>query len=424
MSFTLEQSQLAAAEPSSENVPPPERRRRNTSQFRAEDAYALVGAFVAALSVTTLAYRTLLPLSGPVGFVIVTWLTYIALYAVLLSVSQPGQAVKDKVAAVAVQSVALVMVGVLALTIGYIIYRGWPAMRHRNFYTKDMATARPTDTVTEGLKRAGVEHGIVATLEQITLSTIMTVPVGLACAVLLNEIPGRFTRVVRTVTEAMTALPSIVAGLFIFATYILLLHGPKSGFAASLALSIMMLPIIIRSADVVLRLVPGTLKEASLALGAGNLRTLWQVTLPTARSGLATAVILGMARGIGETSPVLITAGVATHVNFNPFTGPQPSLPLLTLLLTRSSSNSYVARGFGAGGTLLVLVLLLFVIARTIGGRGPGNLSDRQQKRAMAASRRDLARWETRATLATGQFPPAPLEEANVTRIEPPESSP
>ncbi|MDX6210140.1 MAG: phosphate transport system permease protein, partial [Frankiales bacterium] len=316
--------------------------------------------------------------------------------AFLLALSLPGPLVKDKVAAVVVQTVAVVMLAALSSAVVYLSYRAVPAMSHWNFFTKDMSTARPTDSVATGLSRAGVEHGIVATLEQITIATGITVPLGLTCAVLLNEIPGRFSRVVRTVTEAMTALPSIVAGLFIFATYILLFHGPKSGFAASLALSIMMLPIIIRSADVVLRLVPSTLKEASLALGAGQLRTLLQVTLPTARSGLATAVILGMARGIGETSPVLITAGVGTHLNLNALSGPQPSLPLLTLLLTRSPSDSYVARGFGAGGTLLLLVLVLFITARAIGGRGPGNLSGRQQRRAAAASARDLRRLDQR----------------------------
>ncbi|MDX6257955.1 MAG: phosphate transport system permease protein [Frankiales bacterium] len=392
-----------------------QRPRRRTSAFRPEDAYAVVGAFIAALSLTALTYTTLAPLSGPVGFVVVTWLVFVAVYAVLLALSLPAPAVKDKVAAVVVQSVALVMVAALVTTLGYLAYRAWPAMVHLNFYLNDMSNARPTDSVATGLSRAGVAHGIVATLEQISIATAITVPVGLSCAVLLNEIPGRFSRIVRTVTEAMTALPSIVAGLFIFTTWILILGQPKSGFAAALALSIMMLPIIIRSADVVLRLVPSTLKEASLALGAGNLRTLWQVTLPTARSGLATAVILGMARGIGETSPVLITAGVATHLNVNPLSGPQPSLPLLALLLTRSPSNSYVDRGFGAAGTLMVLVLVLFIAARAIGGRGPGNLSPRQQRRAASASRKDLERWEQADRAVAGPG----LAEQNVTVVDP-----
>ena len=119
----------------------------------------------------------------------------------------------------------------------------------------------------------------------------------------MTEVGGRFARVVRTVVEAMTALPSIVAGLFIYTVLILGLGFPRSGFAAAMALSVMMLPIIARASDVVLRVVPGGLREASLALGASRWRTVWHVVLPTARPGLATALILGVARGIGETSP-------------------------------------------------------------------------------------------------------------------------
>ena len=217
----------------------------------------------------------------------------------------------------------------------------------------------------------------------------------------------------RTVVEAMTALPSIIAGLFIYAFYILTFHGPKSGFAAALALTVMMLPIIIRAADVVLRLVPGSLKEASLALGAGQWRTLWHVTLPTARSGLATAVILGMARGIGETSPVLLTAGVTPYVNHNPFEGPQVSLPLQTLLMTRSPYKPYIARGFGAAAVLMMIVLVLFILARKIGGRGPGNLTKRQLARAVAASRRDMVRLERAAATIT------PEPATHVVLLEP-----
>ena len=364
--------------------------RRRTSSYRPEDAYAIVGALVAALSLTTLVYRMLAPLSGPIGFVIVNWAVFIALYALLVSVGLPTPVVKDRVAAAVATSIALLLLSTLALVIFYVIGRGVSGMRHVNFYTHDMAGVGPL----QGLDVGGIEAGEIGTLEQITLATLMTVPVGLTCAVFLSEIGGTFARVVRTVVEAMTALPSIIAGLFIYAFYILTFHLPKSGFAAALALSIMMLPIIIRAADVVLRLVPSSLKEASLALGASQWRTVWRVTLPTARSGLATAVILGMARGIGETSPVLLTAGSTTFINHNPFNGPQVSLPLLTLEMTRSPYKPYIARGFGAAATLMVIVLVLFVAARMLGGRGPGNLSPRQQARATAASQRDLARFE------------------------------
>src|SRR5581483_10099411 len=113
-----------------------------------------------------------------------------------------------------------------------------------------------------------------------------------------------------------------------YALLILTLGLPKSGFAASLALFVTMMPIIARACEVVLRLVPGTLREASYALGSSQWRTVWNVILPTARSGLATAVVLGMARGIGETAPVLVVSGVTNGMNANPLQGPQVSLPL------------------------------------------------------------------------------------------------
>jgi phosphate transport system permease protein len=194
----------------------------------------------------------------------------------------------------------------------------------------------------------------------------------------------------------MTALPSILAGLFIFATWILILGFERSGLAASIAMSIMMLPIIIRSADVVLRLVPGNLREASSALGAPHWRTVWHVVLPTARSGLTTAVILGVARGIGETAPVLLTAGFTSTMNVNPLRNPMVSLPLAAFEFVRSPQPALIARGFATAAFLMFLVLVLFSLARMVGGRPAGRLSKGQAKRAAAHSRKDLARFEAR----------------------------
>ena len=210
----------------------------------------------------------------------------------------------------------------------------------------------------------------------------------------LNQIPGRFSRFVRTIVEAMTALPSIVAGLMVYAVWVLQLGMEKSGLAAGFAISVMMLPIVIRAADVVLRLVPGTLTEAAEALGAPRWRTVWHVVLPTARSGLATAVILGTARGIGETSPVLLTAGFTAATNYDPLHGPMISLPLAVFSFVRSPEPAMIARGFGAAAVLMALVLVLFVIARVIGGRGPGQQTRRQSRRTTRASRRDAARFD------------------------------
>lgn len=366
--------------------------RRVLGQVRDSDVLALVGSALAGVAATWLLFTRLLPFSGALGWVVCAWVLFVAFYALAVSFDESGQAVVDRVVAVVVQSLALLLLATLVLVITYVLGRGVKALVHLNFFVEDLSRTGPVEPLTRG----GIVHGIVGTLQQITVALVVTVPLGLTCAVYLNEFRGPYVRFVRTVVEAMTALPSIVAGLFVYATYILKLGMDKSGSAAALALSVMMLPIVVRAADVVIRLVPGNLKEASYALGAGQWRTVWTVTLPTARSGLATAVILGTARGIGETSPVLLTAGFAQGVNANPFDGPQVSLPLLAFELVKSPSAEMISRGFGAAATLLVLVLGLFVAARAIGGRGAGNLSPRQQRRRAAGSRADAERFVRR----------------------------
>jgi phosphate transport system permease protein len=197
-------------------------------------------------------------------------------------------------------------------------------------------------------------------------------------------------RPVRTIVNAMTALPSIVAGLLIYALAVLALGLPESGFAASLAIAIVMLPTVTRASEVVLRVVPGTLREASFALGASHWRTVWKVILPTARSGLTTAVVLAMARGIGETAPVLLTAGFTNDMNADPFHGWQATLPtyIITDILDNGQFPNYVARAFGAGFALMLIVVVLFAIARFLGGGRPGELSKRQIRKL----RREAAR--------------------------------
>ncbi|MEV7281487.1 phosphate ABC transporter permease PstA [Streptomyces sp. NPDC093111] len=367
--------------------------RRSTSAVRASDLLAVAGAAVGALALTTLLFAWVAPFDTALGFVVVAYLLFVALYAVLVSLDETGPAVRDKVAAVLWQSLAALLLSALLLVVGYTLWRGRSALVHLNFLTEDMSGTGPLQPLSEG----GVLHAVVGTLEQIALALGITVPLGLACAVFLNEVPGRYARFVRTVVEAMTALPSIVAGLFVYATVILILGLEKSGAAASLALGVMMLPIVIRAADVVIRLVPGSLREASYALGASQWRTVWTVVLPTSRSGLTTAVILGTARGIGETSPVLLTSGATAELNANALSGPQVSLPLATFQLVSSPQPSLIARGFGSAALLMALVLLLFVVARVIGGRAPGELTRGQRHRRVVASRRDAARMAARA---------------------------
>ena len=259
------------------------------------------------------------------------------------------------------------------------------------------------------------------------VSVAITVPLGLTTAVFLGEVGGRFARFVRTIVEAMTALPSVVAGLFIYAAVIIAITRQFNGFAAALAITVLMLPIMIRSADVVLRLVPGNLREAGLALGAGQWAVVWYVVLPTVRSGLTTAIILGTAHGIGETAPVLLTAGVTSNLNINPFSGPMTSLPLAALEFVKNSQNTMKARGFATAAVLLVLVLILFLIARKIGGQEPGKLTPVQraklgQRSRVTAAR--MARNSQRATAARSLSSPVGEPEPSRTELDPHPQSP
>ena len=172
-----------------------------------------------------------------------------------------------------------------------------------------------------------------------------------------------FRSPVRMIVDAMSAIPSIVAGLFVFAAFILALGGQLSGFAASLALSVLMLPTVTRTTEVVLRLVPGGLREAGLALGATEWKTTRYVVLPTARSGIVTAVILGVARVIGETAPLLLTTLGATAMNVNPFEGKQSALPLYVYRLFQLPQEVAIQRAWTGALVLLMLVLVLFVTA-------------------------------------------------------------
>lgn len=337
---------------------------RRTIGVRISDVLAMAGAAVASLSVTIVLFSWIAPLTGGIAFVVVGYVLFLGFYALLVAIDESAAVVRDRLIAAVVHSLAFLVIATLVFVVVFSFVRGAKAIPHLNFFTQDMALTGPLDPLTQG----GVLHAVAGSLIQITIALVITIPLGLTTALFLGEIPGPFSRFVRTIVEAMTALPSIVAGLFIYASVILFLGVDKSGFAASLAISVMMLPIMIRSADVVLRLVPATLKEASLGLGAGQWQTVWRVVIPTSRSGLITAIILATARGIGETSPVLLTSGFTAGLNLDPLHGPMLSLPLAIFEFVKSPEPTMIARGFGTAIVLMLLVLVLFVIARLIGG--------------------------------------------------------
>ncbi len=377
--------------------------RRQIRQATSEDRFNLWGALVAGASLAILLFGWFTPLTGQVGWAIVAFLSFVGIYALLVSLRSNRQTVTDRVMTVLFVSAGVLLFAALVFVVAFAIVRGWDALWHANFFTQTMEFAGPLDPLTVG----GILHAIVGTLIQISIALAITIPLGVTTAVFLNEIGGKFARFVRTIADAMTALPSIVAGLFVYTAIITMVTHQRSGFAASLAITVMMLPIVIRASDVVLRLVAGNLREASYALGSTRWRTVWHVVLPTARSGLVTAVILGTARGVGETSPVLLTSGVTAVLNFNPFSGPMISLPLQVFDFVKSPEPTMIARGFGAAAVLVILVLTLFFLARMFGGKGPGQLSDRQRRKAAEGSMRDLRRItrETDPPMPKGRRP-------------------
>jgi phosphate transport system permease protein len=376
------------------NPPPPAALdvRRVTSARGLPDHILLAGAVLGGLSLAALITTRLLPSAGAGSFAVLAYLLFLVLYGVLVGLGDDGRTVRDRLASVIVHSLAGLALVALLFVVVFTFLRGREALSHLNFFTSDMQRAGPLDPLSVG----GIVHAAAGSLIEITIALLVTVPLGLACAVYLNETTGRLARFVRTVVEAMTALPSIVAGLFILASVVLTLGLARSGLAAGLAISVMMMPIVIRAADVVLRLVPGSLKEAALAMGAPRWRMVWHVVLPTARSGLTTALLLGTARGIGETSPVLLTAGFGSSLNVNPLSGPMVSLPLATFIFANSPEPTMIARGFGAAAVLLALVLVLFAVTRVIGGRPAGELSARAQRRRAEQSLRELERFTAR----------------------------
>ncbi|QKW08154.1 phosphate ABC transporter permease PstA [Streptomyces sp. NA04227] len=215
----------------------------------------------------------------------------------------------------------------------------------------------------------GIYHAIIGTLEQVGLATLMSVPIGLLVAIYLVEYGrGALAKAVTFFVDVMTGVPSIVAGLFILTLWNLALGFGYSGFAGSLALSILMIPVIVRSTEEMLKLVPNELREASLALGVPKWRTILKVVLPTSLGGITTGVMLAVARITGETAPVLLLVWGNPIINNNPFEGEQASLPLYIYQQFQNSAGSGAAydRAWAASLALIAIVMILNLVARGI----------------------------------------------------------
>ncbi len=265
--------------------------------------------------------------------------------------------------ATALMVLALVLVMIpLGLVLYTVIARG-ASVISRSFLTSPIPVQVAPANV------GGIGPAIVGTIEITGLATLMAVPLGVLGAIYLNEYGGNnpLARVIGFMADVMTGVPSIVMGLFIFSIWVL--HFGFSGFAGALALGCLMLPIVIRSSDEMLKLVPDPLREASYALGATRARVTLTVVLPTAIGGIVSGALLAVARAAGETAPLLFTILTVTTVNRNVFSGANTALPSQIFANATSPYVGAQARAWGAALTLIVIAFILMFVARFVTAR-------------------------------------------------------
>ena len=222
-----------------------------------------------------------------------------------------------------------------------------------------------------GMDAGGIYHAILGTLLITLGAAVISVPIGLLAAIYLVEYGrGPLARAVTFFVDVMTGIPSIVAGLFAYAVFALIFGpGIRMGIMGSVALSVLMIPVVVRSTEEMLRLVPNELREASYALGVPKWRTISKVVLPTSVAGITTGVMLSISRVIGETAPLLLTAGVATSMNYNLFDGRMMTLPVFAYSQYMNQgipAQAYIDRAWSAALVLIVIVMVLNLVARIV----------------------------------------------------------
>ncbi len=342
--------------------PPPTPRPR--VRFDHEGMVFTAYAAVAGVMIVSLLFW-LTPFDGLVAWVLSAYAVFLAIFWALTRRSVGTLRANDRVATVVMGTLGLGVVVPLCLIIGYVTLKGIRGL-NETFFTDTMETVGPLDPASAG----GAKHAVIGTLIQVGLATLISVPLGVLSAVYLNEVGGRMAKTVRFLVDSMSGVPSIVAGLFIYTIWVVQMGKGFSGLAAAFALSVLMLPTVTRTAEEMLKLVPGGLRESSLALGGSEWRTVWRVVLPSAKTGLVTAVILGIARVAGETAPLLMTSFGNDSVNTNPTVGPMSALPLFVYKQIRAPEANQIARAWTGALVLILLVLLLFVLARAIAALG------------------------------------------------------
>ncbi len=336
--------------------------------------WGLVASALGGIGLALLLFTVLKVLGGGT---VLTVVGAVVLFLVILAVAstavEGGRAARNRVATALIYSAFILALLPLASVVATLVQKGSSRL-DSDFFFHSMRNITAFDNT------GGAYHAIIGTLEQAGIATLLTVPLGILGAIYIVEYGrGRLANLIRFFVDVMTGIPSIVAGLFILAFWVLLIsphlsstgRPTYSGFAAALALAVLMLPTVTRSSEEMLRLVPASLREGAYALGIPKWRTILRVVLPTALPGVVTGVMLAIARAAGETAPVLLVAGGADSINNNPFTGNQESLSIyIYAQASAAATHNYgVNRAWTAALTLVAMVLALTIAAKLLSRR-------------------------------------------------------
>lgn len=321
--------------------------------------YAVWVSLAVAVAVGILVRITGITIIGLADWVVALAVFFIGYTAWTLVVEGRRHAV-DRLATTAIYAAAAAALVPLLWILITLVVKGFSVLSW-DFLTSTMRNVNPR---TEG---GGVAHAIVGTLEQVAIAAVISVPVGILTAVYLVEYGrGRLAKAISFFVDVMTGIPSIVAGMFIYTFWILTLGFPTSGLAAGLALSILMVPVVIRATEEILKIVPNELREGALALGVPKYKVILRIVLPTAISGIITGVMLAVARVTGETAPLLLTTFLAQDMNANPFSGNQASLPVFIWDQIQRGTTASLDRAWGGALVLIIIVMVFYAGARIL----------------------------------------------------------
>lgn len=272
----------------------------------------------------------------------------------------------DRMATICVWAAVAIALIPLVWVLWEVVSRGLPTILDAGWWQYSQRGIRLHDF------GGGAMHAIVGTLVQVAIASVISIPIGILTAIYLVEYSngGPLARLTTFMVDILSGVPSIVAALFVYALWITVLGFERSGAAVALSLVLLMIPIVVRNCEEMLRVVPMELRESAYALGVPKWKTIVRIVLPTAMSGIGTGIVLAIARIMGESAPVLILVGSTSSLNVNPFGGPQSSLPLMMLDMYKAGiSDEVAAKLWGAALTLVLFVAVLNVIARAISAK-------------------------------------------------------